>query len=108
MKTSEILIAAKELLASGEVTYVCVAVRSVRYALVRAAPGRSQLLEIDIKHAALRSLIHERIKPQETVRNWLICEVGIPAYEVDNQEALKTYRLAWVDSLIKEYQSLGD
>ena len=108
MKTSNILIKAKKLLAkdraelnSGKLRYICYAID------VAAIPGKK-------KKEALLDLIQERLGLCPDLESWLQVKHSITRKYIsdatydDYIDNLQLTRHAWIDSMIAEFQANGN
>jgi len=89
MKTSDILIAAKELLESDEELYVCIAIVKMTDGVCEHMESVKELLVLRQKSYALLTKISNSLQPWSSVRTWLVNEAGVSQAEVGNYEKLK-------------------
>lgn len=100
MKSSEILREARTLIADGVFTYVCNAVKYVGHTNPAASLKKARLITKYIQNVL--------IYPHQTLGVWLEVNHGLIAHKsCDAQELLQT-RLAWIDWMIEQYESIGD
>lgn len=102
MKSSQILRRAKTRIVSGRSTYVCYAITGAGGAteecIRKAEALRTRVMASIYPHANAATWLHLRIKPEQNYAAWADA----------NEEALREWRIRWLDALIKEYEAKGD
>lgn len=100
MKKSEILREARKILEIKETRYVCLAIRTV---------VSMHILDKETLEGGhgLVWWIENSISPSTTVRDWLITKAGIDHIDATD-EAMLDYRLRWIDSMIADYEAIGE
>jgi hypothetical protein len=101
VKSSEILQLAHGYIENNIVTFVCIALDSVRGMTLNR---KSRRKATDIKLRIRRSINGDK---RTVVEHWLVNRGYAKRSEL-SFEVMKEYRLAWVNELILEYQSKGD
>lgn len=84
-KDSEILREARKLIESGGKWYICVAIAAI----------------VGQRQNKLITWISDMLGRHTHVRAWLHFEAGVPLNQLGNNEAMRLYRLRWLDRLIE-------
>lgn len=100
MKSSEILREARALIADGSLVYVCNAVKCIGYTYPAASPEKA--------HRIVNYIQNVLIYPHGTLEFWLEANHGLNVDKIINARKMLQTRLAWIDWMIDQYESIGD
>lgn len=98
MKTSKVFKQARKLIAAGKYTFICHACASQF--------GWDKAMGYDTTYSYAEQVVQSRLDRRPTFEDWLWVKHQISAYS--DPIKLRNTRLAWLDSLIAEFEANGD
>lgn len=98
-KTSEVFRKAKECIENDDVRFICHAI-ALQYEW-----KASQIYENP--HSIAEKIVQDRLEGFSTLECWLEGKHGVKD-AFNNHDKMKATRLAWLDSLIEEFEAKGD